>query len=213
MSLKKRFSFESVGDFDRHISLSIPDYIGLASIFRAICLENINPHGRYIDIGCSTGKFISDLPKIPDAIYEGVDVIDIRGGNSGFDFRQCDAVEYLKSVDSADVITLIFTLQFMGKHKRRELIKELARLNEGGTKILLAEKVYLDNSKLNQTIHREHIKTKREAFSEAEILDKDYELLGSMFCLSEAEINKELGVFMSVCAVWQSYNFKAWCIS
>ena len=213
MNTKKAFDFESVNDFDRHIALSIPNYGGLCDIFRAISLEDLHPQGRFIDIGCSTGSFIDSMPKPENVEFIGVDLADIRNNNSGFTFIKQEASEYLKGIQSADVIVLMFTLQFAGKHNRNKIIDELVRINKNGATILIAEKVYIDNSKLNQTLHREHIRTKRRSFTDSEILEKDYQLSGSMFCKTDFEMNKELSRFGEYHQVWQSYNFKAWCIN
>jgi SAM-dependent methyltransferase len=212
MNLKKLFSFEAVDDFDKHISMSIPDYKGLCEIFKIISVENVNPKGLFIDCGCSSGKFISELPKIKTARYIGCDLVDIRV-DSDFDFILADTVETLSNIDRADVVCVMFTMQFMGKHSRREMVKELKRLNDSGAVILIAEKVFLGSPKLNQVLSREHLRKKRGSFSDSEILDKDYDLIGSMFCLTSSEIEDELSVFDNVDQVWQSYNFKAWCIS
>ena len=213
MNMKKAFDFESIRDFDSHIALSIPNYDGLSDIFRAITMENLHPGGSFIDIGCSTGNFIDSLPKQGSAEFAGVDLIDIRNSQEGFTFIKKDAAEYLKEVGKADVIVLMFTLQFMGKHNRKAILKELVRLHDNGAVILIAEKVYMSDSKLNQTLHREHISAKRAFFTDSEILEKDHMLLGSMFCNTDKEMEIELSEFGEFHQVWQSYNFKAWCIA
>lgn len=45
-----------------------------------------------------------------------------------------------------------------------------------------------------------------------EILDKEYQLSGSMFCKSYNDIMKELNYIGNVTQVWQSYNFIGWII-
>lgn len=209
MNMIDLFDFEKIGDFDKHISLSIPDYSGLCDIFSAIILENVSPYGHYIDLGCSTGKFISSIPKLKNTTYTGVDAVDIREYKD-FEFIQNNAIDYIKSISSADVISVMFLLQFLGKHKRAELIKELVRLNNNGALVLISEKVYFDNSSLNQVLYREHQKQKRKGFLDKDILDKDYRLIGSMFCLSESGIDIELSDFNNYSSVWQSYSFKGW---
>lgn len=211
MNLKKKFSFDLIDDFDRHISLSIPNYEGLCDIFRAISVENVNPKGVFIDCGCSTGRFLSELPRLDDAKYIGCDLIDIRKYHD-FTFFQSDNIDYLKGINYADVVVVMFTLQFMGKHERKGMIRELKRLNDNGAVILIAEKVLIDNVIVNQVLHREHLRAKRRSFLDSDILDKDYDLRGSMFCLTDSQINKELSIFKNPTQVWQSYNFKAWCM-
>lgn len=211
MSSIEKFNFSEIEDFDKHISLSIPDYRGLTRIFQAIVSECVHPQGVCVDVGCSTGRFISSVNG-GNSTYIGIDTIDIRE-YTDFTFIKGCAVKELKKIKEADVICLMFTMQFMGKHKRKELIEELARLNKEGAVILIAEKIHLNSQRISSTLSREHIRTKREGFSDKEILDKDYSLLGSMFCKTEAEMREELSIFDTVDTVWQNYNFKAWCIS
>ena len=175
MNTKETFNFETVSDFDKHIELSIPNYSGLCDVFRAIALENLHPLGRLVDVGCSTGSFIDSIPKSKNVKFIGVDLVDIRNNESGFSFMKQEASEYLNGIGTADVIIVMFTLQFAGRHNRAKIIKELIRLNLSGATILIAEKVYLNSSKLNQTLHREHIRTKRLSFSDSEILEKVFE--------------------------------------
>ena len=209
--MKKVFEFDKCGDFDRHIDLSIPNYKGLSDIFSAIVLEYTPPSGKCVDIGCSTGKFLEGLPKV-DAEYIGVDVLDMRTKKSTFRFEQSDILDYLEALDQADVIVMMFTLQFLGEQKRRQVLSQLKRLVDNGTCLLIAEKVFLKNTRINHTVHREHIRNKRNGFTSDEILDKDYSLMGKMFCKTQHQIMEELTTLGQFDQVWQSYNFMGWTI-
>lgn len=212
MTTKEHFDFKKVEDFDKHIAVSIPNYKGLCDVFRAISVENLPPYGEILDVGCSTGGFLEALPAHPTSRLHGVDIVDIRLEGTTFIFHQEDAATHLKGVDKVDVVVVMFTLQFLGGKQRSELLNELVRLNRGGATILIAEKVFLKSSKINQILHKEHTRAKRLSFSDKEILDKDYQLAGTMFCRTEEEIEVELNKFGEYTQVWQSYNFKAWCI-
>lgn len=210
--MKKNFDFENIKDFDNHIELSIPNYKGLSSIFSVLVTEFTPPKGICIDIGCSTGRFLSNVDKI-NAKYIGVDSVNMAKVSNGYDFVQSDLVDYLIKLDHADVIVSMFTLQFLGEHERKKAVKELIRLRAGGATLLIAEKVFILNARINHTLHREHIKYKRKGFSDKNILDKDYELLGSMFCKTHKQMTQELSNFSGVNQVWQSFNFMGWCIT
>lgn len=215
MNMKPTFDFEGIEDFDNHINLSIPDYNGLCDILRCIVTENTTRGGTVVDLGCSTGKFLHSLPQNGNCNYVGCDEVDIISPEHQhvFEFHQMCGLEYLRSLKDADVVCCTFFLQFLGRAKRCEIMKELLRLNQGGTTILIAEKVFSNSSKLNLALHREHVRKKRQGFTDTEILDKDYDLMGSMFCLSDREMSAQLRPFPVVDTVWQSYNFKAWCLS
>jgi tRNA (cmo5U34)-methyltransferase len=205
------FNFEQVEDFEKHINLSIPNYNGLCDILRAFVSEYANPLGKVIDIGCSAGTFLHSLQKRNDIEYVGVDIIDIRKYKD-FQFVLDDAINYLKTIESADVILSMFTMQFLGKHKRKELNREIKRLVDDGCVFLNSEKVFL-SSKIESVLKREHLQQKRKHFSDTEILDKDRDLFGSMYCLREEDLRSELSNIGTTTQVWQSYNFTCFVVT
>lgn len=207
----KMFNFNDIEDFDKHIQLSIPNYHTLFDIFQAISLEFMPPEGKCIDIGCSTGKFLNELSSKIPAQYIGVDIIDMPN-DKNFIYEQNDLVDVLKMHKSCDLIVSMFTLQFLGKYKRKQALKEIKRLIDSGSKLLISEKIYFSCSKLNNVLQRQHYHHKREFFTDKEILDKDYSLLGSMHCLYDWEVINELKELGRAEQVWQSYNFKGWIV-
>lgn len=209
--MKEMFDFNNIEDFDKHIRLSIPDYHTLFEIFQAIALQYMPPDGTCIDIGCSTGKFLNTLSSNIPADYVGVDLIDMPG-EKDFIYLQNDLVDVLKMYEKCDLIVSMFTLQFLGKYKRKEALDEIRRLVETGSRFLIAEKVFFDSSKLNSVLNKQHYQHKRKFFTDKEILDKDYSLLGNMHCLYNWEIEDELKELGYAEQVWQSYNFKGWLV-
>ena len=217
--MHKTFNFETVEDFDRHIALSIPNYDGLLTIVKAVFLEFMEPNGTCTDIGCSTGRVLTELQRLVPAKYTGVDVIEMLRfppsllEKKYFEFHLSDCVEYLSNLESQDVVISMFTLQFLPNKKRKEAFNNLRRLVSNGTTLILAEKVFSNNVRVNSVLNREHIRQKRGNFTDTEILDKDYELAGSMFCKTSKEINHELASIGNAEQIWQSYNFRAWVVS
>lgn len=216
---KDIFKFENVDNFEKHINLSIPNYGGLVDIFTSFAYEYITPDGIFIDLGCSTGSFLVNLPKI-EAFYMGVDIIDFIDPKytKSFEddkliFIQSDILDFIDSYEyEVDVISLMFTLQFLGNKKRKEVIERLKTFVDNGTTLLISEKVYIDDSQINSILDRNHKVKKREHFTDTEILDKEYQLSGSMFCKSYKDIMKELTSIGKVTQVWQNYNFMGWVI-
>jgi tRNA (cmo5U34)-methyltransferase len=209
--MKEKFEFDNIKDFDNHISLSIPNYEGLFDIFQAISLEYMPENGNCIDIGCSTGRFLNNLSQNIDGNYYGIDIVDMKSPfYKNFTFVKSDAYETLKQFENVDLVICMFTLQFLGKTKRKLVVNELKRLVENGSKLLISEKVFIGDAKLSSAIQKEHINQKRKHFSDKEILDKEYALLGKMHCLTDFDMNKELEEIGYHSQVWQSYNFKGW---
>tara|TARA_R100001244_G_scaffold88831_2_gene67692 strand:+ start:550 stop:1191 length:642 start_codon:yes stop_codon:yes gene_type:complete len=207
----KPFDFKNTIDFDRHIDLSIPNYNTLDSIFSSITLEFAQAEGAVVDLGCSTGRFLHSLPKIKQAHYIGIDEVKMAQFNS-FDLIIGDCEKYLPDIENVTVIVSMFFLQFLGKYKRQRVLNQIKDHIEQGATFLVAEKVYLNDARLQNLIHRMHIQSKRESFDDKEILDKDKQLSISMFCKTETELNNELNQLGNVTKVWQSYNFLGYVI-
>lgn len=205
------FNFTSINDFDRHIELSIPNYEGLSKVIRSLFLEYMPPNGYCLDVGCSTGKMLSILSVDVEGNYTGIDISDFTE-HSGFEFIKCDCLEYLTTLEKNDVILSIFTLQFLGRTHREEVIKQLRRLVLCGSTLIIAEKVYSRTARVDSVLNREHIKQKRLSFTDTEILDKQEQLAGSMFCSTVPQMEVELSHIGDYEQVWQSYNFRAWVV-
>lgn len=212
--MKDTFKFKDIKDFDQHINLSIPNYKGLVEIFSSFVVEFTTPSGYCIDLGCSTGSFLAQVPKIDTAYYVGVDEVDMEKSSGDWKFIQKDIGAFIKeSPVDIDVIVLMFTLQFLGNKKRKYVVDYLRDMADNGTTVLIAEKVYCDDSRINNVMHINHILQKQKNFSADQILDKDYKLMGSMFCKTMSEITEELDyIGLNNHQVWQSYNFNGWVI-
>ena len=205
------FDFSSIHDFDRHIALSIPNYDGLMEIVSALFCELMPEDGVCVDIGCSTGTMLNRFAGMRSGRYVGIDSVDIRTSGE-FEFLNGKASEKLLAVSHADFVTSIFTLQFMGRHERRAALASINRLVEGGAFCVIAEKTYIDDVVINSVLHKRHYKGKRQHFTDKEIMDKDFDLLGSMHCRKASQVQSEIDAIGDNYKIWQSYNFSAWVI-
>tara|TARA_Y100000114_G_scaffold113625_1_gene107543 strand:+ start:3000 stop:3653 length:654 start_codon:yes stop_codon:yes gene_type:complete len=213
-SIKTKFNFSNVDDFDNHIKLSIPNFFTLDSIFSSITYEYAQPESIVLDLGCSTGRFLHNLTKLQDTEYVGCDLVNFKNRRQSFTYHQLDVEESLKKYLNKNVSCLIcmFTLQFLGKSKRQRVLELLNNYIEQGTVLLISEKVFLDNTRLQTLIHRMHIQEKRLHFTDKQILDKDNQLSVSMYCKTEKELEIELQYLGNFTKVWQSYNFMGYTV-
>ena len=204
-----KFDFEKVDDFEKHIELSIPNFLTLDNIFKNIAHEFAQPESVVVDFGCSTGRFLSAMNKTKGCVYKGIDSVDMRQRRNDFEFIHGDCEkDYLDMIeDNVSVLVSMFFLQFLGQSKRQRVLDHFKLLIDAGAALLISEKVYLDDPQLQQSIHRMHIQEKRKGFTDQEILDKDLQLSVSMFCKTESELEYELKNLGKVSKVWQSYNF------
>ena len=181
------FDFKSIQDFDKHINLSIPNYKNLSNVFSGITCAFAQPESSVVDIGCSTGRFLSSLPKTKNCKYIGIDESVLQNSFNNFEIIQADI------------------------EKERVLAKIKEIINNGAV-FLVAEKVYLDDPVIQTLVHKMHIQEKRKSFTDKDILNKDTQLAVSMFCKTETQLTKELNKIGNVSKVWQSYNFMGFCV-
>ena len=211
-----KFDFKKVDDFEKHIELSIPNFLTLDNIFKHVTHEFAQPESTVVDLGCSTGRFLSGLTQIEGCQYVGVDTVDMETRRDNFLFIEGDVEkwleEQLQNTAVASVIVSMFFLQFLGSKKRARVLNLIRHHIELGAKLLISEKVFLEDSRLQSLIHRLHIQEKRKGFTEKEILDKDLQLSVSMFCKQESELEAELKQLGAVTKVWQSYNFMGYVV-
>ena len=209
-----KFDFSNVDDFDNHIKLSIPNFETLDTIFSRITKEFAQPESYVLDLGCSTGRYLHNLDKIEDTNYVGFDIVNFKDRRDGFSYQNLDIEEALIKYLDKNVSTIVcmFMLQFLGQAKRNRVVNLLKKYIDKGTIILLSEKVYLEDTRLQTLLHRLHIQEKRKNFSDKEILDKDNQLSLSMFCKTQKELDKELNMIGDTTKIWQSYNFMGYFI-
>tara|TARA_R100000655_G_scaffold108031_1_gene159301 strand:- start:91 stop:720 length:630 start_codon:yes stop_codon:yes gene_type:complete len=206
------FDFKSIQDFDKHINLSIPNYKNLSNVFSGITCAFAQPESSVVDIGCSTGRFLSSLPKTKNCKYTGIDESVLQNSFNNFEFIQADIEKALPDIKNISVIVSMFTLQFLGKLKRERVLAKIKERINNGAVFLVAEKVYLDDPVIQTLVHKMHIQEKRKSFTDKDILNKDTQLAVSMFCKTETQLTKELNKIGNVSKVWQSYNFMGFCV-
>ena len=201
------FKFNELPDFDKHIANSNPNYNGLIELVHGVAKDYVQQGSTVYDIGCSSGSLLNSLRCYGAKLY-GVDVVDIRK-HEDFDFIMSSGTDALKSADTIDVIFSIFTAQFMGLG-RSAYFDELTRHINDGAVCFFAEKVILDDNKLNSVVQKNLLAHKRKSFTDTEILDKEEALSGVMHPLTNSQLNTAFLDNVDATEVWQSYNFKCY---
>jgi len=209
------FSFSTIKNFDDHFKKSIPrvdvleqNIIDLTNYF-LIDNESINIY----DIGCSAGRLLN---KIIDRYNPKTNIIGIdREENLLKEIENKKIMPWnldlLKSfvLEDACIIYSIFTLQFLPIHCRLDVLKNIYNgLLDGGA-FIFAEKVYSENSKVQDIFTFLYYDFKKENFTEQEILIKEFSLRNQMKPLTVSEninlLNK-VG-FKTVEVFFQQFNF------
>ena len=209
----KKFDFNKIDDFDKHISLSIPNYEFLKEhivyLIEALTEENTN----ILDLGCSTGSLLKSIDKRESCQYFGYDTSNLlpSANQPNIHFQNKDIVKD-SLVDNCSIISSIFTLQFLPSHERKNVIQKIHHsLNEGGY-FILCEKTHSVNPLLENITNSIYYRFKKNSFSAEEILEKQQQLASSMKLKTMDEIEKELSIFSHFEVFWKSYGFVGYII-
>lgn len=216
--LTKRFSFDTIENFDNHISTHIKDYDRLRATILYLADSFIIRGKRVYDIGCSTGSLIRSLDKQyadRKVEYVGIDV----NYNFAKDFEDSDTVKFNKAdvtrgynYTDASLIISLFTLQFIDPKDRFKVLDSIAESLDIGYGFIISEKTYPDSAFAYKVLEDGSNDYKEEVgIAETEVAKKPKTLRDIMrpfeADLLESELKKR---FRSVTVIWASFNFKAY---
>ena len=173
--------------FDEHIEKSIRGYSHLIEDVVSLSRYFVEDETNVIDIGCSTGKMTKalidyNLDHSQEAKYIGLEIAE--GFEKDLEKRKkelsyYDYVQFLSDdarwyeYSNCSLITSIFTLQFMPKTDRKELLQNIYNgLNEGGA-FIFAEKTICENALVQDMITFNYYDYKRKSFDTEDIMDKE----------------------------------------
>lgn len=212
MTIENKFEFRSVSsNFKEHISNSIRGYGDLHRMIANISRFFLCPDGGYIDIGSSDGslaKLVASRTGCTNIIcYEKEETFHTNENYKGFTVLS-DAL--LMDFIGISFVTSVFTLQFIQKSKRLEILHNIYKALEVGGGFVLAEKVVFC-CELDTMFQDILLQDKRQFFTDTEILDKNLMLQNTMKCLSLKDIKEMLYMvgFKDVTVFWQNGLFVA----
>lgn len=212
----KDFSFDNIQNFDEHIEQSIPAFKHLIQGVISLASYFITKDSNVYDIGCSTGSLLKQLKAVyPNCRkYIGFDISDNLLPES-FDnvlFINQDVTRDNVSFRNANLITSIFTLQFLPMRERAKLVEKIYNnLNIGGA-FIVAEKLYCEDGQMQDMFNFCHYDHKRKSFTEKELLDKQVVLREIMKPMSEnsfTEMLEDAG-FRKFSKFFQMWGFRGW---
>jgi len=173
--------------FDEHIEKSIRGYSHLIEDVVSLSRYFVEDETNVIDIGCSTGKMTKalidyNLDHSQEAKYIGLEIAE--GFEKDLEKRKKELsyygyVQFLSDdarwyeYSNCSLVTSIFTLQFMPKTDRKELLQNIYNgLNEGGA-FIFAEKTICENALVQDMITFNYYDYKRKSFDTEDIMDKE----------------------------------------
>jgi tRNA (cmo5U34)-methyltransferase len=211
---KVKFNFDTISNFDGHISASIKGYDLLDSLVLNICSFFAKKETTIIDLGCASGRIISRLAEIyPDNQCTGYDITDhnfVAGTRAKLVKQDITASDFY--IPAANIILSVFTMQFINFTDRLYVLQKVfASLQKGGV-FIFCEKTTNETGIFQEVFTFANYDYKKSSFTPGQILDKEKDLRRIMSCFP-SKTNKKwlrLAGFRHVTPFFQSLNFKGW---
>jgi len=213
-----KFSFDTIDDFEDHINKSIPAYDILQNIIVSLSTFCIKQDTNVYDLGCSNGQLLYKISKnnLKTANYIGYDLsknmIDKCNKYKSDNFNcEIKDVSNLGHYPNASLILSVFTLQFIERHKRRKIIKNIYEsLNKKGI-FIFVEKEYIGDSYLHELFTFSYYDFKIKKFTIEEIIKKQQDLRSIMLPnRSDENLEYLKGHDWTVNTFFQILNFKGY---
>lgn len=210
--------------FDNHIEHSIRGYTNLWNDILKYSEYFVEDESEVVDIGCSTGKLLKAMiaqntfaPKaryigveLEEDFFEGFDEDELRYDNLKY---HRDDIRSFKFSENTNLVTSIFTLQFIPLNQRRDIITQIFNGLRPGGAFIFAEKTIAEYSRIQEIRTFTYYDYKREHFTSDDILDKEKTLRHMMKPNTRGEL-------ISMCAAagfglskidsfWQNHGFTA----
>jgi tRNA (cmo5U34)-methyltransferase len=208
----KQFNFETIDDFDYHISKSIHGYNLLHELIINISSFFIKKNDTVFDLGTTTGMLPIKLNERYNCNVIGYDI-------TGVNFL-CPSEQNVKliktdltkiNLQESNLFFSVFTLQFLSVKERIKLIKKVYdALNIKGA-FIVCEKEYSESALTQEIFTFCNYQNKLKTFNTDDVLGKEAELRHSMNCLTEVEnikLFKDAGFKVDV--FFKSLNFKGY---
>lgn len=206
------FSFNTIRNFDDHISGSINGYLLLDSLILSLASFWAKSGVNIIDLGCTSGRLIHKIKaQHPDSNCIGYDIIDNNFISGGATLYTQDLTQQGFEIPKANLIICVFTLQFLSFENRQKLIKKIYRsLNHNGA-LIVAEKEISSNGAIQDVFTFANYDYKSRGFTAEQILEKEKALRKIMNSLPDGK-NKTLFEYagFECFQFFQSLNFKGW---
>ncbi len=206
--------------FDEHIDWSIRGYRNLLDDVINLSRYFVEADTKVVDIGCSTGKLLKSMKEqndkfAPKCFYKGIEIEEdffpklIDEENLKFWKGDVRSFDWVTGAVNCSLVTSIFSLQFMPKTNRQQIIDRIYEALVKGGAFIFSEKIFSTDSQLQEMMQFCYYDYKRQFYSAEELLDKEVNLRHMMKPLTYSELLEmvEKAGFESVQPFWQNFNF------
>ncbi|GAB4190618.1 MAG: carboxy-S-adenosyl-L-methionine synthase CmoA [Wenzhouxiangellaceae bacterium] len=180
-----RFDDSVVRVFPDMIQRSVPGYLPILEQLPLLARRVVSPGSRVYDLGCSLGAVTLSLRRAiqqPETRIIAVDrssamirrcrqLIDQDNSVVPVDVVEADIIDY--PIEQASLVVLNFTLQFIERQQRLQLLQRISDGLLPGGALVIAEKVRFDAADEQQLMTEWHHDFKRaQGYSDLEIAQK-----------------------------------------
>ena len=178
-----RFDQDVVKVFDDMVRRSVPGYDSMIQMIGLIARMYGQDNTNYYDLGSSTGAITLSIALnnksknnqffAIDNSKEMVEQCEKNLHNKVDNLQAiCDDINQVK-INSASIVVLNLTLQFIDVNLRSNLIKKIYDGLESGGILIISEKIHFDDELTQNQITKLHMDFKKEnGYSELEIANK-----------------------------------------
>jgi len=216
-----KFTFATSEEgFDTHIDQSVRGYSNLWTDVLKFSEYFVEDGTCVVDIGCSTGKLLKSMKEqndkfAPKCLYKGIEIEEdffpklIDEDNLKFWKGDVRGFEWVTGAVNCSLVTSIFSLQFMPKTNRQQIIDRIYEALVKGGAFIFSEKIFSTDSQLQEMMQFCYYDYKRQFYSAEELLDKEVNLRHMMKPLTYDELIEmvEKAGFETVQPFWQNFNF------
>ena len=216
-----KFTFATSEEgFDTHIDHSVRGYSNLWTDVLKFSEYFVEDGTCVVDIGCSTGKLLKSMKEqndkfAPKCFYKGIEIEEdffpklIDEENLKFWKGDVRSFDWVTGAVNCSLVTSIFSLQFMPKTNRQQIIDRIYEALVKGGAFIFSEKIFSIDSQLQEMMQFCYYDYKRQFYSAEELLDKEVNLRHMMKPLTYSELLEmvEKAGFESVQPFWQNFNF------
>ena len=208
--------------FDEHIEKSIRGYSNLLEDVISLSRYFVEDNTSIVDIGCPTGKLTKAMIEYnedhcSDGNYIGIEIAegffkDLENRADELKKHQVDFIlDDIRNYDFENwsLVTSIFTLQFMPKKDRLNVMKNIYQGHNDGGAFIFAEKTICHNALVQDMITFNYYDYKRKSFDTEDIMDKERTLRHMMKpnTWEEIEMNLAKAGFSDVQPFWRNHAF------
>lgn len=211
---------EHIADiFDTHIRQSTPFYDEIQRMIVELANGFIVDDAVICDLGTATGEVIYNLNvKNPsrNLTFYGIDNSVPMLKKAKFRCDEFRNVTFINEdinnfiLPKSNLITSVYTLQFINKNNRQDVINKIYNSLEKDGAFILCEKIIFDDEFIaDYYVKLHHGLKKRNKISDAEIIAKKASLINIMHPITykENEHMLKMGGFSTIEPFFQWYNF------